>query len=133
MDIIENSQVIELTPSAAQAVKDLMAKKNLEGYALRVFIQGGGCSGFQYGMALDNRILENDTAVEFHGIKVLVDEMSINYLRGATVDYVDEMMGSGFKITNPNALSTCGCGQSFRTSSGGQESSGGCGGSCGGH
>lgn len=130
MTILENSQVIDLTPSAAQAVKDLMAKKNLEGYALRVFIQGGGCSGFQYGMALDNRTLENDTEVEFHGVKLLVDEMSINYLRGATVDFVDEMMGSGFKITNPNAVSSCGCGQSFRTSESAEDSGGGCGGGC---
>jgi len=133
MTILNDTQVIELTPSAAEAVKDLMAKKNLEGYALRVFVQGGGCSGFQYGMALDNRILENDTAAEYHGVKVLVDEMSMNYLRGATVDFVDEMMGSGFKITNPNAVSSCGCGQSFRTSEGGEDSGGGCGGSCGSH
>jgi iron-sulfur cluster assembly accessory protein len=131
MTILENTQVLELTPSAAQAVKDLLAKKNLEGYGLRVFIQGGGCSGYQYGMALDNRSLENDTTLEFHGVKVLVDEMSINYLRGATVDFVDEMMGSGFKITNPNAVSSCGCGSSFRTSdSEGDSSGGGCGGGC---
>ena len=80
-------------------------------------------------MALDNRILSNDMVLEQHGVKVLVDEMSINYLKGATVDYVDELMGSGFKITNPNAVASCGCGHSFRTS----DSEGGEGGGCGYH
>ena len=135
MTILEqtNTQVITLTPAAAQAVQELIAKRNLVDYALRVFIQGGGCSGFQYGMALDNRTLENDSVIEAHGVKVLVDEMSLNYLHGATVDYVDEIMGSGFKITNPNAVSSCGCGSSFRTSDSAESSSeGGCGsGSCG--
>ncbi len=127
-----DTQVINLTASAAQAVKDLLAKRNIEGYSLRVFISGGGCSGFQYGMALDNRIMENDSIIEAHGVKVLLDEMSLTYLQGATVDYVDEVMGSGFKITNPNAVSTCGCGNSFRTKDGGEGEGGGggCGGGC---
>jgi iron-sulfur cluster assembly accessory protein len=120
MDIMENTNIeqISLTESAAQAVKDLLTKRNLqnENYALRVFVQGGGCSGFQYGMALDNRVLSNDMVMEQYGVKVLVDEMSVNYLKGATVDYVDELMGSGFKISNPNAVASCGCGHSFRTS-----------------
>jgi len=126
---LEQTEQITLTPTAAQAVTDLLAKKNLVDYSLRVFIQGGGCSGFQYGMALDNRQRETDLALEQHGVKVLVDEVSIQYLNGATIDYVDELMGSGFKITNPNAVSTCGCGQSFKTSEseGGTE---GCAGGC---
>ncbi len=124
------TQVITLTASAAQAVKDLLAKRDLKDYNLRVFISGGGCSGFQYGMALDNRLMENDAIIEAHGVKVLVDEMSLTYLHGATIDYVDEIMGSGFKITNPNAVSTCGCGNSFRTSDSGEGSGGGCGGGC---
>jgi len=106
---------ITLTPSAAQAVRDLLEKRNLEGYALRVFISGGGCSGFQYGMALEGNIRENDLSQEFDGIKVVVDEVSINYLHGASVDYVEGVMGSGFKIENPNAIASCGCGNSFRT------------------
>lgn len=119
---------ITLTSSAAQAVNDLLQKRNLQGYALRVFIQGGGCSGFQYGMALDNRIRETDFVFEEHGIKMVVDPTSYPYLKGATVDYVDELMGSGFKITNPNAVATCGCGNSFRTSEGASSGSGsGCG------
>lgn len=122
---------ISLTPSAAQAVRDLLAKRNLEGYALRVFISGGGCSGFQYGMALEGNIRENDLSSEFDGVKVVVDEVSIDYLRGATVDYVDDLMGSGFKIENPNAVSSCGCGSSFRTKNdAGAEAAGG---SCGCH
>jgi len=130
-NIIDQTNVEEiiLTENAAQAVKDLLSKRDLqdESYGLRVFVQGGGCSGFQYGMALDNRVLENDLVSEFFGVKVLVDEMSLNYLKGATVDYVDEIMGSGFKIENPNAVSSCGCGSSFRTSEGAGDEGGGCG------
>lgn len=109
------TQELTLTPAAAQAVRDLLAKRSLEGYALRVFVSGGGCSGFQYGMALDGNPREDDRTYEFDGVKVVVDEVSIDYLRGATVDYVDNLMGAGFKIENPNAVSTCGCGSSFRT------------------
>lgn len=126
MAILEQIGTITLTPAAAIAVQDLLAKRNLEGYALRVFISGGGCSGFQYGMALENNVRENDLVTEQLGVKVVVDEVSINYLAGATVDYVDEIMGSGFKIENPNAVSTCGCGSSFKTKSdAGYEGSGG--------
>jgi len=126
---LEQTEQITLTSAAAQAVSDLLSKRNLPDYSLRVFIQGGGCSGFQYGMALDNQVRDTDLVLEQHGVKMLVDEVSIQYLNGATIDYVDEVMGSGFKITNPNAISTCGCGQSFRTAEGESES-GGCGGSC---
>lgn len=120
---------INLTQAAAEAVRDLLAKRNLEDYALRVFVQGGGCSGFQYGMALDNNIREEDAVFENYGIKVLVDEVSINYLNGATIDYVDELMGSGFKIENPNAVASCGCGSSFRTKDSAEAAGGG--GCCG--
>jgi len=109
------TEFITLTPTAVQAVRDLMEQRNLEDYALRIYISGGGCSGFQYGMALDNNFRESDLTSEFDGVKVLVDEVSINYLRGATVDYVNDVMSSGFKIENPNALASCGCGNSFRT------------------
>lgn len=123
---------ITLTTPAVQAVKDLLAKRNLDDYALRVFIAGGGCSGFQYGMALEGNIRPEDLSAEFDGVKVVVDEMSIEYLRGASVDFVEGVMGSGFKIDNPNAVSSCGCGQSFRTSQdkGDAPSGGGCAG-CG--
>lgn len=130
MDLLEQTQTaqLNLTTSAAEAVEELLAKRELEGYALRVFVSGGGCSGFQYGMALEDNIRETDLVTEQHGVKLVVDEISINYLTGATVDYVDEVMGSGFKIENPNAVASCGCGSSFRTSDdpGHAHNSGGC-------
>lgn len=119
---------ITLTSAAAQAVQDLLARKNLEGYALRVYIAGGGCSGYQYGMALDENIRDDDLVFGHHGVQVVVDPMSIQYLRGSTIDYVDELMGSGFQINNPNAVASCGCGQSFRTEE--SQASTGSGGSC---
>ncbi len=126
------TDVITLTPSAADAVRDLMAKRELEGYALRVFVQGGGCSGFQYGMALENNIREQDIKVTCHGVDVVVDEVSIQYLRGLKIDFVEDVMGSGFKVENPNAVAACGCGSSFRTkdSAEADAASGGCS-SCG--
>ena len=125
--LLEQTQTnqINLTQAAAEAVRDLLAKRNLEDYALRVFVQGGGCSGFQYGMALDNNFREEDAVFENRGIKVIIDEVSINYLNGATIDYVDELMGSGFKIENPNAVSACGCGSSFRTKDSAEATEGG--------
>lgn len=132
--LLDNVQTesISLTPTAITAVRDLLSKRNLTGYALRVFISGGGCSGYQYGMALDATIRDEDYKMQYEDVKVVVDEVSMKYLNGATVDYVDELMGSGFKIENPNAVSTCGCGSSFRTSSeAGAESEAG--GSCGCH
>ncbi len=119
-------EVLSLTPAAADAVRDLLAKRELEGYALRVFVQGGGCSGFQYGMALENNFREQDTKTSQHGVDVVVDEVSIQYLQGATIDYVEDVMGSGFKVENPNAVSACGCGSSFRTEDGGGSAGGGC-------
>jgi len=122
------TQAVTLTPAAARAVKELLEKRNLEGYALRVFVQGGGCSGFQYGMALEGNIRERDQTFEEEGVKVVIDEISIDYLRGSTIDYVEDLMGSGFKIDNPNAVAACGCGSSFRTKdSAGDQGAGGCG------
>ncbi|MCB9136380.1 MAG: iron-sulfur cluster insertion protein ErpA [Anaerolineales bacterium] len=123
--------IVTLTPSGAQAVLGLLNKRNLSpaDYALRVFIQGGGCSGFQYGMALEGKPRETDYSFEYDGVRVVVDEVSMEYLHGATIDYVDDIMGSGFKIENPNAVASCGCGSSFRTKDSGaaQASGGGCG------
>lgn len=116
--LAEQTEIINLTPSAVQAVRDLLVKRELDTseYALRVFVSGGGCSGMQYGMALESNVRATDLSCEFDGIKVVVDEVSIDYMRGATVDFVDDVMGSGFKIDNPNAVASCGCGHSFRTS-----------------
>lgn len=106
---------ITITKAAAEAVQDMLAKRDLKDHALRVFIAGGGCSGYQYGMALEGEPRPTDLIMEQAGVKVIVDEVSIDYLRGATIDYVEDVMGSGFKIENPNAVSSCGCGQSFQT------------------
>ena len=125
LEQVQNDQ-ITLTSAAAQAVRELLEKRNLTGYALRVFISGGGCSGYQYGMALEGNKREEDLSFEQDGVEVVVDEVSINYLRGATIDYVDDLMGSGFKIENPNAVSTCGCGSSFRTKDEAGASEAGC-------
>ena len=109
------SDEIVLTESAADAIRALLDERKLENHALRVFIAGGGCSGYQYGMALEGEARDNDLTISQHGVNVVIDDVSINYLRGATIDFVNEVMGSGFKIDNPNASSSCGCGNSFQT------------------
>ena len=110
--VTEQTQIesITLTPKAVEAVRDLLEKRELKEYALRVFISGGGCSGFQYGMALEKDIRPEDITSEFDGVKVVVDEVSIEYLHGSTVDYIETPQGSGFKIENPNIMPSCGCG-----------------------
>lgn len=109
------TSVIEITPAAAQRVQQLLDERNLEDHALRVFVGSGGCSGLQYGMGLDGEPREDDLHFDFDGIQVLIDPLSMGYLRGATIDYVEDLMGGGFKIENPNAVASCGCGHSFRT------------------
>ncbi|MDI3327484.1 MAG: iron-sulfur cluster insertion protein ErpA [Alicyclobacillaceae bacterium] len=106
--------MVTLTQGAADKLKSIMADKGREDLAVRVFIKAGGCSGFSYGMALDEP-KDDDQVVETSGIRVVIDPMSARYLQGAEIDYVDSLMGAGFKIHNPNAVSTCGCGSSFRT------------------
>lgn len=122
------TQPVILTQPAADAVRDVMNQKNLTGYALRLFISGGGCSGYQYGLALDSNIRSEDVVTEVDGIKLVIDEVSIKYLQGATVDYIAGMTNSGFKIINPNTVSSCNCGQSTDSSEG--DTSGSCSG-CG--
>jgi iron-sulfur cluster assembly accessory protein len=122
------TQTVTLTQPAADAIRDVMTSKNLEGYALRLYISGGGCSGYQYGLAFDSNIRAEDIVTERDGIKLIVDEVSIKYLQGATVDFVEGLTASGFKIINPNSVSSCGCGQSFNSSDGNSENScSGCG------
>ena len=106
------TNLITLTEPAAQAINELISERALEGYGLRIFVSGGGCSGYQYGMSLDNTPIENDTVLEQFGVKLLVDDVSIEYLSGATVDFVTTEHGTGFQIDNPNPLpaSSCGCG-----------------------
>ena len=104
---------ITITESAKEKVADILAEENNPDIALRVFVQGGGCSGFSYGFTLDEVKAEDDFEIEQPNFKILVDSMSYQYLVGSTIDYKEEIMGSSFTITNPNAQSTCGCGSSF--------------------
>jgi iron-sulfur cluster assembly accessory protein len=106
---------LTLLPAAAEKIKTLLAERNLTEHGLRVFVAGGGCSGMQYGMAIEQQAGEFDTVFEASGVKMFVDPTSMMYLAGASVDYVDNLMGGGFRIDNPNAVSTCGCGHSFKT------------------
>ena len=101
------------TDSAALKVQKLIKEENNDNLMLRVFIQGGGCSGFQYGFTFDEAIQEGDTVVENQGVKVLIDPMSFQYLAGAEIDYMEGLEGAHFVIRNPNATTTCGCGSSF--------------------
>ncbi len=105
--------MIEITDSAVAKITDLLAEENNPNLKLRTFVQGGGCSGFQYGFTFDEEQAEDDFIVGKNGVILLVDSMSMQYLTGATIDYKDELMGASFTIQNPNAESTCGCGSSF--------------------
>jgi iron-sulfur cluster assembly accessory protein len=119
--------ILSITPTAAEKVRELLEQENDPTLALRIFVAGGGCSGLQYGMTLDEE-QDGDTLIEQSGIKVLVDEMSLGYINGSQVDYVDSLMGAGFTVNNPNAVSSCGCGHSFKTAEGsGDARSCGCG------
>ena len=116
METLEQSDLIEITENAAATVQSLLEQKNVPDYGLRIFVSGGGCSGMQYGMALDAEAGENDHVIVRNDIKIFVDPISMMYLGGSVVDYEDNLMGGGFKIDNPNAVSSCGCGHSFKTS-----------------
>ena len=105
--------MIHLTNSAILKIADILAEANNPQLKLRTFIQGGGCSGFNYGFTLDEEQNEDDFVIKQPGMTMLVDAMSMQYLQGATVDYKEELMGSNFVINNPNAQTTCGCGSSF--------------------
>lgn len=101
------------TDSAAAKVKELIMEENNTELKLRVFVQGGGCSGFQYGFTFDEVINDDDTALDKDGVQLLIDPMSLQYLMGAEIDYKEDLEGAQFVIRNPNATSTCGCGSSF--------------------
>lgn len=130
MDLLEqtNVETINLTDAAAATVKNLLVQKEVPNHGLRVFVSGGGCSGLQYGMALEAEARPYDHVIEKGGVKVFIDPTSMMYLNNATIDYEDSIMGGGFKIDNPNAVSSCGCGTSFKTSgSAGAAEGGSCG------
>ena len=111
----ENSDLLVFTDAAASKVKDLIEEERNDALKLRVFVSGGGCSGFQYGFTFDEKIQDGDTKVEKNGVTLLVDPMSFQYLTGAEIDYKEDLDGSQFVIKNPNATTTCGCGSSFST------------------
>lgn len=123
--------VLTITAAAHAKVRELLAERSLAAdMALRVFVQGGGCSGLSYGMAFEETIYPQDNVVESDGVRLVIDPTSLMYMAGAEIDYVDSLMGGGFAINNPNAVSSCGCGHSFRTEDG---ADGAAGGSCGCH
>lgn len=105
--------MIEITKSAQDKIQDLLLEENKPNVNLRTFVQGGGCSGFQYGFTFDEEQSEDDFEFPVGTFKVLVDAMSMQYLQGATIDYKEDLMGASFAIRNPNAQTTCGCGSSF--------------------
>ncbi len=114
-------QTISLTPAASQAVQNILTERKLDGYALRVYVAGGGCCSVNFGMALDNNFRDNDQTFEAGGIKLVVDDVSIDYLRGATIDFVnDPQLGQGFAVNSPSA----------KSHSHGEEDGCACGGSC---
>ena len=112
----QTTTLVNVSPSAATKIAELLSEEGKTGSGLRVFVQGGGCSGFQYGLMIEeNGQGAADQIYESHGVKLFVDPISIRYLKGAEFDFVDTVTGGGFTIKNPNATSTCGCGSSFST------------------
>lgn len=104
---------IVFTDAAASKVSELIQEENNPGLMLRVFVSGGGCSGFQYGFTFDESKEEGDSSIENQGVTLIVDPMSVQYLMGAEIDYKEDLQGAQFVIRNPNAATTCGCGSSF--------------------
>jgi iron-sulfur cluster assembly protein len=129
--------MVTLTERAAVKVRELAAQESAgEAEVLRIAIQGGGCSGFQYALGFDRGAQDGDNEFEFHGVKVVIDPFSAPYLQGAEVDFVDALQGAGFAINNPNVVASCGCGSSFQAkddvegSDPAYASGGGCGSGC---
>ena len=133
METVEDTAFVSLTPTAAAKVKELMSgEPEGDALVLRVAIQGGGCSGFQYGLGFDTQAAEGDHELTLQGVNVVVDPFSVPYLQGATIDFLTGLQESGFKIDNPNASSSCGCGHSFQVEEGAETDAhvGGCGSGC---
>jgi len=134
MEIVERTDsLIALTESAAEKIRGLMAEEPDGGASvLRVAVQGGGCSGFEYALGFDSAAQEGDHEVEMNGVTIVVDPFSAPYLRGAEIDYLETIQESGFKISNPNATAACGCGHSFQVAEGEapEDGAAGCGSGC---
>jgi len=129
----ESTDTVTMSTTAVEAVRGILAERNLEGYALRVYVAGGGCSGVNFGMALDNNFRDNDLIFHSQDVKIVVDDQSIAYLQGAKIDFVnDPTRGAGFTVDSPsNVGSGCSCGSDSHSHSESEESSCACGGSCG--
>ena len=126
-DTISGTPLVNITDAAVEKARALLEARDLPEGALRVFVAGGGCSGYQYGMALARSTEEDDIILDESGVRIVIDPESAQYLDGAEIDYVDEVMKSGFSIYNPNAVKSCACGSSFQTSDGsGQPRACGC-------
>ena len=113
MNAVQQASPIELTQAAEAKVRELLQEEAHDELCLRVFVTGGGCSGFQYGFTFDDERAEDDTVLEHDGVRVLVDALSYSYLTGSVLDYQEGLEGSRFVVNNPGASSTCGCGSSF--------------------
>lgn len=111
----QEESVLVVTPSAVATIRDLLAQREIPNHVLRVFVSGGGCSGMQYGMAFEEAPQDHDKVVSVDGVRLVVDPTSLMYLQGATVDFIDSLMGGGFRIDNPNVVASCGCGKSFKS------------------
>ena len=119
-------QIMIVTPSAVAVIKNLLQERNIPDYALRVFVTGGGCSGMQYGMSFEETAQDYDKVVSIDNVRLLIDPTSLVYLQGVVIDFVDSLIGGGFRIDNPNAVSTCGCGTSFKTETDSSATEAGC-------
>lgn len=113
--LIPSEALVTMTARAAEKLKEIVTKQGREGLALRVYVTPGGCSGFSYGMTFAEEFDAEDAVIENDGVRVVVDPMSAMYIKGSEIDFVDALMGGGFALRNPNAVSSCGCGQSFKT------------------
>ncbi len=122
---------LTVTPAAVNVISGLLEDRNIPNHALRIFVTGGGCSGMQYGMSFEEEGSDRDKVVQVDGIRLLIDPTSLVYLQGATIDFVDSLIGGGFRIENPNAASSCGCGTSFKAEDGAEADAGSEGGGCG--
>jgi len=111
----QTQKLITVTPKAAEKIKEFMKEEKENPGYLRVYVQGGGCSGLSYGMGFETKPEDDDTIFEETGVKLLVDSYSQDHLKGANIDYIESLMGSGFKINNPNVTKSCSCGSSFST------------------
>ena len=113
IDIMTEAPMVSMTQNAVQRLEGLIAAKENSSLMLRVYVQGGGCSGFEYGFQFEEQREQDDLEFERDGVKLLVDSMSFQYLMGSEIDFIDDLMGTRFVVSNPNATTTCGCGSSF--------------------